>query len=201
MKLLVASKNQHKITEISSILGSVPDLEIVSLEGYNLPEIIEDKDTFLGNAAKKALETAKYLFQAKDLNFIVLADDSGLMVDALHGAPGVYSARYAGPGADSRRLCTKLLQELKDMPDAARTARFKTVLVMADAEKILYTAEGVCEGLIAPEMTGQNGFGYDPVFYYPPLKKTFAELLPAEKNQCSHRYRALQNLLIQLRPQ
>ena len=194
MKLVVASRNQHKVAEIQALLGSVPDLEVVSLDGYSVPEIIEDQDTFLGNAAKKAVETAR------QINAVVLADDSGLSVDALGGAPGVYSARYAGAGATSSQLCAKLLRELKDVPSARRTAHFVTVLVAAGPEKILCTAEGQVDGLIAEEMRGQHGFGYDPVFYYPPLRKTFAELSPEEKNKHSHRYRALQNLLTQLKP-
>jgi len=193
MKLVVASRNPHKIAEIRAILGACPGLEIISLGSYSVPEIVEDQDTFLGNAAKKAVETARAI---ADKNIAVLADDSGLSVDALGGAPGVYSARYAGEGANSRQLCEKLLGELKNVPPARRTARFSTVLVIAAPDgKILYTAEGICEGLIAGEMRGTNGFGYDPVFYYPPLNKTFAELTPEEKNQCSHRYLALQNLL------
>jgi len=190
MKLIIASRNAHKTTEIQAMLSSVPDLEIASLADYDVPEIIEDQDTFLGNATKKAIETACYIKE------IVLADDSGLAVDALNGAPGVYSARYAGEGATSEQLCEKLLRELKDVPPEKRTARFTTVLVIAAPNgKILYTAAGVCEGLITENMRGVNGFGYDPVFYYPSLKKTFAELAPAEKNQHSHRYLALQDLL------
>ncbi|MDR1113880.1 MAG: RdgB/HAM1 family non-canonical purine NTP pyrophosphatase [Candidatus Margulisbacteria bacterium] len=194
MKLVIASRNQHKVTEIKAILGKISGLEIVSLNGYAVPEIIEDQETFQGNAAKKALETAKHI------NETVLSDDSGLMVDALHGAPGVYSARYAGAGATSRQLCEKLLRELKNVPAARRTACFATVLVVADPRKILHTAEGKCAGLITEDMRGNNGFGYDPVFYFPPLKKTFAELSPEEKNKHSHRRRALENLLIQLKP-
>ena len=193
MKLVIASHNLHKIKEIKAILGQISDLEIVSLDDYAVPEIEEDQDTFLGNASKKALETAQYI------NETVLADDSGLMVDALDGAPGVYSARYAGAGATSRQLCEKLLRELKDIPAARRTACFTTVLVMASPQKILYTAAGSCAGLIAETMRGNNGFGYDPVFYFPPLGKTFAELSPEEKNAHSHRRRALENLFIQLK--
>ena len=224
MKLVVASHNPHKAAEIRAILGNIPDLEIVSL-GSGLPEIVEDKDTFLGNAAKKAIETARAIsgkvlpgdsaggdfrprrggVRSEGKSFpgvagiAVLADDSGLSVDALNGAPGVYSARYAGENATSVQLCEKLLRELKDVPPARRTAHFITVLVVADSEKILYTAEGKVEGLITEEMRGAQGFGYDPVFYYPPLQKTFAELMPEEKNKHSHRYRALQNLLTQLK--
>jgi XTP/dITP diphosphohydrolase len=193
MKLVIASRNQHKIQEIKTILGKISSLEIVALDGYSVPEINEDQDTFLGNAAKKALETARYI------NETVLADDSGLAVDALGGAPGVYSARYAGAGASSEQLCEKLLGELRGIPAARRAACFVTALVMASPQKILYTAEGKCAGLIAEFPRGQNGFGYDPVFYFPPLGKTFAELSPEEKNAHSHRRRALENLFIQLK--
>jgi len=219
MKLIIASRNKHKVTEIQAILSSVPNLEIVSLDGYVVPEIIEDQDTFIGNATKKAVETAiavagntlpfgltpppaeppGKIFPATAL--AVLADDSGLSVDALDGAPGVHSAYYAGQGATSQQLCEKLLRELKGVPPENRTARFTTVLVIAapsvsgGAVKILYTAEGVCEGLITEEMRGNSGFGYDPVFYYPSAKKTFAEMTAEEKNLRSHRYLALQDLL------
>ncbi|GBR72244.1 deoxyribonucleotide triphosphate pyrophosphatase [Candidatus Termititenax spirochaetophilus] len=194
MKLVIASRNKHKVAEIQAILSQVSDLEIASLDGYDVPEIIEDRDTFLGNASKKALETAKYI------NAAVLADDSGLMVDALNGAPGVYSARYAGEGASSAQLCEKLLSELKNVPPEKRTAHFVTTLVIAAPDgKILHTAEGKVDGVITEAMHGANGFGYDPVFYCPPLNKTFAELEPAEKNQHSHRWLALQNLLVKLR--
>ncbi|MDR1997916.1 MAG: RdgB/HAM1 family non-canonical purine NTP pyrophosphatase [Candidatus Margulisbacteria bacterium] len=190
MRLLIASRNAHKVREIQAILGQLPELELVALDGYAVPEVTEDQTTFLGNATKKALETAGHSGE------IALADDSGLMVEALNGAPGVYSARYAGADAGSGALCARLLRELKNVPPEKRAARFMTVLVVASPErKILYTAEGTCAGYILEEMRGNNGFGYDPVFYYPPLKKTFAELTPAEKNQCSHRQRALQNLL------
>lgn len=194
MKLVVASRNAHKVQEIKAILSGAPNLEIVALDGYSVPEIVEDKDTFLGNAVKKAVETARYIQET------VLADDSGLSVDALNGAPGVYSARYAGEGATSQQLCEKLLQELKDVPAAQRTARFSTVLAIANPQgKMLHTAEGLCAGLITEEMRGANGFGYDPVFFYPPLNKTFAELTPEEKNLHSHRNKALQNLLSQIK--
>ncbi|MDR1452745.1 MAG: RdgB/HAM1 family non-canonical purine NTP pyrophosphatase [Candidatus Margulisbacteria bacterium] len=212
MKLVIASRNQHKIKEIKAILDQISELEIVPLDGYAAPEIDEDQDTFLGNATKKALETAKYI------NETVLADDSGLVVDALGGAPGVYSARYAVcergiptrearsaalavgcADANSGQLCAKLLRELKDIPAARRAACFVTTLVVASPQKILYTAEGRCAGLIAEAPRGEQGFGYDPVFYYPPLGRTFAELSPEEKNAHSHRRRALENLFIQLK--
>ena len=231
MKLVIASRNEHKVTEIKAMLSGISDLEIVSLDGYAVPGIIEDQDTFLGNATKKAVETVKAIEENISLSGLtppptaptseifssmaktpsekpqlakgnlfpgiaVLADDSGLMVDALDGVPGVYSARYAGEGATSQQLCEKLLHELKNVPLEKRTAQFTTVLVVAAPDgKILYTAKGVCEGVIIEEMRGTNGFGYDPVFYYPPLKKTFAELTPEEKNLHSHRYLALRDLL------
>ncbi|MDR2431156.1 MAG: RdgB/HAM1 family non-canonical purine NTP pyrophosphatase [Candidatus Margulisbacteria bacterium] len=194
MKLVIASRNKHKVAEIQTLLAGAPGLTVVSLDGYAVPQIVEDRDAFLGNALKKAVETAGYIKET------VLADDSGLSVDALNGAPGVYSARYAGDGASSARLCAKLLRELEGIPAARRTARFTAALAVAAPDgRVLHTAEGIVEGVIASEIRGVNGFGYDPVFYYPPLKKTFAEMSPAEKNLHSHRYRALRELLKKLR--
>lgn len=187
MRLVIATKNKHKLQEIKAILGELPGYEIVSLENYpDVPEVVEDQETFVGNAHKKALETAAFL------NEVVVADDSGLSVDALNGEPGVYSARYAGPGATYKELCQKLLTNLKNV--GQRSAHFTTVIAVAKPNQILQTLEGICEGEIIQEMRGTNGFGYDPVFYYQPLNKTFAEMSEQEKNQISHRARALVKL-------
>jgi XTP/dITP diphosphohydrolase len=187
MKLVIATRNQHKLKEIKKILHN--HIDVVSLEQYGpLPDIDEDQDTFIGNASKKALETAR------QINATVIADDSGLCVDALNGDPGVRSARYAGPDATYQDLCHKLLDNLKNIPDEKRTAHFITVIAVATPEKILFTCEGKADGMIIRELRGNQGFGYDPVFYYPPLQKTFAELSENEKNAVSHRARALQVL-------
>lgn len=189
MKLVLATKNKHKVEEINKILGAIDGIEIVSLENYpNAPDVIEDQDTFVGNASKKALEIAKFTGE------MTLADDSGLEVDALNGAPGIYSARYAGEGATYQEMCQKLLSELKNIPKEKRSARFKTVVALATPEKVLHTTEGVVEGTIINEMRGSQGFGYDPIFLYEPANKTFAELSAQEKNEISHRARALKKM-------
>jgi XTP/dITP diphosphohydrolase len=190
MKLVVATKNQHKIKEILHILGNdLKNIEIVSLNDYpDAPEVIEDGKTFEENASKKALEMAAFTGET------VIADDSGLEVDALNGEPGVYSARYAGEGASYQQLCEKLLGNMKDIPQEKRSAKFTTVIAIAKPNELIGTVRGECKGFITDRITGNDGFGYDPVFYYPPLKKTFAELSPGEKNSISHRYRSLLKL-------
>lgn len=186
MKLVIATKNKHKLKEISAILKDLPKYTLLSLNEYpGVPEVIEDQDTFIGNASKKALEIAKYTGE------LAMADDSGLEVDALNGEPGVYSARYAGEGASYQALCAKLLKNMQNIPKEKRTAKFKTIIAVATPEKILFTVEGYCNGKIINEMRGTNGFGYDPVFLYEPLHKTFAELSEEEKNKVSHRAQAL----------
>lgn len=188
-KLVVATRNKHKLLEIQAILQDLPGFTLVSLNEYpHAPEVEEDQDSFLGNARKKALTIANYTGE------LTIADDSGLSVDALAGEPGVHSARYAGPKATYTDLCQKLLTNLKDIPDEQRTARFTTVISGALPNKLLFDVVGTCEGRIIREMRGEQGFGYDPVFLYPELNKTFAELTAEEKNTISHRARALQQL-------
>ncbi len=194
MKLVIATKNQHKLKEIAAILKDTAQYQLVSLNDYpNAPDVIEDQDSFVGNASKKALETARFTGE------LAVADDSGLQVDALHGEPGVYSARYAGEGASYKEICLKLLSNMQYVPDDKRSAQFKTVIAVATPEQVLFTVEGTCRGVITKAMKGDNGFGYDPVFYYESLGKTFAELEPDEKNLVSHRARALQKLKEQLK--
>ena len=186
MKLVVATKNQHKLREIQQILKDLPQYELVSLKNYpDAPDVIEDQDSFVGNACKKALELARYTGE------LTMADDAGLEVDALNGEPGIYSARYAGEGATYQQLCKKLLKNMENIPDNKRTAAFKSVVAVASPEKILFTVEGICAGKIIHEMRGKHGFGYDPIFLYEPLNKTFAELSAEQKNEISHRARAL----------
>jgi len=186
MKLVIATKNKHKLKEISAILHDLPKYKLLSLNEYpQAPDVLEDQDTFIGNASKKALEIAKYTGE------LAMADDSGLEVDALNGEPGVFSARYAGEGASYKDICLKLLKNMQNVPEAKRTARFKTVIAVASPAKVIFTVEGHCNGKIIHEMRGSNGFGYDPVFLYEPLNKTFAELSETEKNQVSHRSNAL----------
>ena len=194
MKLIIASNNAHKVSEIKAILGCFYD-EILSLREAGIDmDVVEDTNTFEGNALKKARE----VFAVADAD-AVLSDDSGLMVDALGGAPGVYSARYAGEGHDDAANNAKLLDALKDVPGEKRTARFCTSVALIRKGMPAVTANGSVEGRILRSPQGENGFGYDPLFYYEPLKKSFAQLTPEEKNSVSHRRRALESLCDKLR--
>ena len=185
MKVILASKNAHKLEELSAILGQL-GFEIALESEYGLDiEVEETGTTFEENSFLKADAVMK----ASGLP--VLADDSGLMVDALDGAPGVYSARYGHKSSDAERTAY-LLENMKDVPDAERTAKFVCVITCLWPDGRRIVARGECPGRILHEVHGSNGFGYDPVFYVPEKGKTFAELLPEEKNAISHRARALQ---------
>jgi XTP/dITP diphosphohydrolase len=188
-KLLIASCNQGKIREIKKILEDFP-FQIIGLEAFpELPEVEEDGKSFEENALKKART------RARETGLLTLADDSGLEVDYLGGQPGIYSARYAGPGADDKSNTRKLLQELAGVPLPERTARFRAVIALVDPESNQeVTVEGKCEGLITEEPRGNNGFGYDPVFFLPEYQKTMAELPAEVKNRISHRAKALDKL-------
>lgn len=184
--LVLATKNGGKSSEIKRVLKDFPIL-VKDLNDFGpLPEPVEDGITFEENAYKKAGLTAKVL------GLPALADDSGLEVTALGGAPGVYSARYAGPNATDAENNAKLLDALRTVSD--RKARFCCVLSLAVPAGPALTYEGFCEGLILDSPRGKNGFGYDPLFFYPPLGKTFAEMSPEEKLGVSHRGRALDEL-------
>jgi len=185
MRLILATRNQGKIKELVSLLSPL-DLEVVSLSLYpELPEIIEDGTTFAENAVKKAKTIASAT------GCLTMSDDSGLEVDYLNGAPGIYSARFAGEKSDDITNNMKLLQLLENVPREERKARFFCVVAIATPSGKIFTAEGICQGLIAFEQKGAGGFGYDPLFYVPEFAKTFAELDPAVKNTISHRARAL----------
>lgn len=184
--LVIATKNQGKITEIRDLLSGFA-VKLKSLTDFGpIPEVVEDGETFDENAYKKAS------FTAKILGIPALADDSGLMVEALDGAPGVLSARYAGENSTDEQRIAKLLDALKGK--ANRKAAFECVLSIAVPSGPALTYEARCEGLIADQPVGQNGFGYDPVFYYPPLNKTFAQMTLEEKSRVSHRGKALNEL-------
>ncbi len=184
--LVLATRNQGKIREFKDLLSDFR-VEIESLQDFGpLSPIKEDGETFEENAYKKAHMTAKML------GFPVLADDSGLMVDALDGRPGVHSARYAGEKASDEENNLKLLEAMKGLKN--RKATFKCVIIIAVPRGPALTYEGLCDGEITHEMKGDHGFGYDPVFYYPPLKKTFAQLSVEQKNQVSHRGKAMAQL-------
>ena len=183
ISLVVASRNKGKIAEIRYMTKDFP-VQIKSLDDFGpIPEVEEDGDTFDDNAYKKSS------FTARVLGVPALADDSGLVVAALDGAPGVYSARYGGEQATDEERCTKLLGELKGVTD--RKAHFECVISIALPTGPALTYEARCEGLIADEPRGTHGFGYDPVFYYPALDKTFGEMTPEEKSRVSHRGWAL----------
>ena len=181
MRLVFASSNLGKVKEVQAILAGV---RVETLQDH--PEVImppETEPTFEGNARLKAEHVSQVL------GVPALADDSGLEVDALHGAPGVISARY-GPGTDADRT-QKLLTELRDVPDEARTARFRCAMAFSVPGEPTQMTEGTCEGSIARSPRGTGGFGYDPVFVLTLDQRTMAELTPEEKNTCSHRARAL----------
>jgi len=186
-KIVLASGNAGKIKEIQAILAGHP---IVPQSAFNVAECEETGVTFVENAILKARNAAKHC------NLPAIADDSGLVVDALDGAPGVISARYAGDGASDQDNLQKLLQELEGVPEAQRSARFVCVLVFMEhaQDPCPVIAQGVWEGRIMTQALGTNGFGYDPVFWVPEQHCSSAELSPDLKNSLSHRGQALKQL-------
>jgi XTP/dITP diphosphohydrolase len=185
-ELVIATRNQGKTAEIRRLLTNFP-VTIRNLDDFGpIPSVEEDGATFDENAYKKAS------FTARVLGLPALADDSGLVVEALNGAPGVLSARYAGPEASDEERCRKLLQEMEGIEN--RAAAFECVISIAVPAGPALTYEGRCEGIITEHAKGANGFGYDPIFFYSPLGKTFAELTREEKNQVSHRGKALEEI-------
>ena len=188
MKLVLASKNRHKLTEMQTILGQL-GLEVVleSEVGVDV-DVDETGTTFEENALLKA----KAVMEASGM--AAIADDSGLEVDALNGAPGVYSARYGNKNSDAERTAF-LLENMADVPEAQRTARFVSAIACALPDGRVVTARGTCEGTILFETRGDNGFGYDPVFYVPEIGMTFAEADGERKNAISHRGNALKKFL------
>ena len=187
--IVLATSNQNKVREFSDLLADFP-VDIKCLSDFKgLPSVVEDGLTFDDNAYKKAHHYAKVL------GVPAIADDSGLCVNALNGAPGVYSARYSGEGATDEQNCTKLLKELSGIDD--RSAAFHCVLSIAVPAGPALTYEGTCEGVILDEPQGENGFGYDPVFYFEPLGRTFAQLSLDEKNKVSHRGKVMAELRLE----
>lgn len=191
-KILIATTNPGKAAELQEMLDL--DVNLLSLKDFpGIPEVKEDGATFVENASKKALGYAK----ATDL--WTIADDSGLVIDALDGAPGIESARFSGEKSLDRTLIdhkniAKVLKLLKGVPTEKRTARFVCSLCMASPEEVLIQTQGTLEGLITEEEIGKNGFGYDPVFFVPNLNKTVAQLTREEKNAISHRGNAIRKL-------
>jgi XTP/dITP diphosphohydrolase len=184
--LVLASTNKGKTRELKERLQGYP-VDIKNLSDFGpIPEVIEDGETFDDNAYKKAS------FTARILGYPALADDSGLCVEALDGAPGVYSARYAGENATDQDNVDKLLKDMKN--EENRKAAFECVISIAVPTGAALTYEGRCEGVLTREPAGDNGFGYDPLFFFPELNKTFAQLSMAEKATVSHRGKALQEI-------
>jgi XTP/dITP diphosphohydrolase len=187
-KLVVATANKNKLQEIKNILGKF-SFDIVSMKDEGINEKIKETGkTFEENALLKA----KRVFDLTGET--VIADDSGLETDFLNGAPGVYSSRFAGVNATDKERSKKLLELMKDVPFKERTARFICVIAVVSGKEVFFTVKGVCEGYVAFEEKGDNGFGYDPVFLVPELGKTMAQLTPQEKNKVSHRGKALKLL-------
>ena len=189
LTLLLASGNEGKLREFR-VLAAGHALTLDLFRNFrDLPEFPESAPTFAENAAGKAI------YYSRHTNQMVIADDSGLAVDALGGAPGVLSARYGGPGASDEQKNTKLLQELQGKRDLERAARFVCVIAVALRGRIRVVVSGQTEGIILDERRGGGGFGYDPVFYSPLLGKTFAELTAEEKNLHSHRGKAFRRMM------
>jgi XTP/dITP diphosphohydrolase len=192
-KIVLASNNRGKVREFNEILGN-HDIEVVPQADFEVPEIEETGLTFVENAILKARHAAELT------KLPAIADDSGIEVDALHGAPGIYSARYAGEGSSDQANLEKLLSELSEVPDALRSARFQCLMVFmrhaADPTPVI--CQGTWEGRILHTPRGTNGFGYDPVFYVPQHDCSAAELTAEVKNSLSHRGQALGKLMSQL---
>jgi len=184
-QLVVATKNKKKLSEIKAILKDI-NLKLLSLDAYkNAPGVAENGKTFQENAIKKALKLARFTGQ------LCLGEDSGLCVDALNGAPGIYSARFSGRDKNDIKNNLKLLRLLKDLPVAERKAHYVCAVALADKHGLVGVVEGNCSGLIAFEPKGNSGFGYDPLFYIHKYNKTFAQLGEKIKHKMSHRYYAL----------
>ena len=192
MNLILASRNKKKIKEMEAILAThFEGVRILSLDDVGYVGDIEENGT---TYEENALIKARTAVMAGGGNYPAIADDSGLSVDALDGAPGVYSARYAGEHGDDAANNALLLKNLSDTPAEARTARFVCCIALVYPDGRELTVRGETEGLIIDEAKGEGGFGYDPYFYYPPFKKTFSELSAEEKNTISHRGKAIAKL-------
>lgn len=193
-RLVIASNNEGKIKEIKRVLANFP-VEVLSLKDMGLDiDVEEDGLTFEDNAKKKSVEIYKELIRRNESNFIVMSDDSGLEVDYLNGEPGVFSARYAGEHGNDKKNNEKLLLNLSGVSDDNRKARFVCQLALINDKNEYRTVRGTVDGYILEEEKGNGGFGYDPLFFYKPLNKSFGELTMEEKNEISHRGVALQKV-------
>lgn len=191
MNIVIATHNPGKLSEMNFLFKEfIPEtynINLLSLNKYtDIPEVLEDGSTFQANAEKKALFTANYTGE------MVIADDSGLVVDALKGKPGIFSSRYAGENATDEENNEKLLEKLKNVPKESRNAHFVCVITIARPNNLIGTFEGKCNGMIGTTSRGDNGFGYDPLFIRTDIGKTFAELRHDVKNRISHRTRAFE---------
>ncbi len=192
-KILIATRNQGKVKEISELLKDLPVTFLSLSDVEDVPEVNEDGDTFEENALKKARSIASAT------GLVTLADDSGLCIDALDGRPGVHSARYAGNNASDEDKWCKILGEIHDVPDELRSARFVCVLALVDPARTEILFRGTCEGIITREPRGIGGFGYDPIFYFEGTGRTFSEMDLHSKNLVSHRGHALREFAAYLR--
>ncbi len=191
-ELLVATKNVGKLREIRELLKDF-DLKVTSLADYsNCPDIVEDGKTFKANAVKKATVIGKHTGK------LTIGEDSGLQVKALGNKPGIYSARFSDPNATDEKNNDKLLASLKNVPKPKRQARYRCFVALSDGKKLVGVVDGSCAGLITKERRGNNGFGYDPLFFIARYNKTFGELAPEIKSKISHRARALKKLKVLL---
>jgi len=186
MQLVLATNNIDKIREIRQSLEDLPVTILTSDDFLDFPDPHETGATLAENAILKAREICEFT------GLPALADDTGLEVDALNGAPGVYSSRYAGENVSYRDNYEKLIREMRGVPREKRTARFRCVVAIAWSPDDIQTVEGVADGIITEDIIGDKGFGYDPVFYYPALNKRFSEMTVGEKNRVSHRGKAVQ---------
>lgn len=189
MKIILATKNKGKVADFEKLTENM-NIEVISFldEEINFPDVVEDGETFEENSVKKALEIAKYT------GMITVSDDSGLCVEALDGAPGIYSARYSGENATDSKNIDKLLEEMKNIPQGERQAKFVSVVSIAKPDGTVQSFRGEVEGEIIFERKGTNGFGYNPVFFSYELEKTFGEATMEERVTVSHRARAFREL-------
>lgn len=191
-ELVIATTNQGKLRELRELLSDL-DIHVTSLADYpDAPEVIEDGDSFQANALKKAETIAAFTGK------LTMGEDSGLEVEALNNRPGIYSARYSGENATDEKNNQKLMQELQDVPDEKRVARYRSCIALVEDGQTIAIVEGDCVGQIATEARGSNGFGYDPYFIIPQYGKTFGELDPSIKAGMSHRSKALKKVKVML---
>lgn len=192
MRIIIATGNNDKVREINEILADT-EFEAVSMKSIGVnPEIVEDADSFAGNALIKATTvhaiTGGY----------VMADDSGICIDALDGAPGIYSARFCGENSTYEEKFAKIFELLKDVPEEKRTAHFTCAIAVVRPDGSSFTVEEICEGVLHEEPKGENGFGYDPIFYMPEFGMTTAQMPIEQKNTISHRGKALRSMVEKL---